>query len=179
MTSHKSIAFKSRFVQAKFVMIQTDSVVRQINSLKALDISAIFAVLEEYGDARSEILGYVLSFRDHISMPALDVLLRFLVFLILIHEQEGFGRIDPKHETIWRENRSARKMVEYILTEERGNITKSANLWVKGFEEQYLLAYAMNDILKRYDMDTEEGLQIYIAVVSLIRIFSAEAKDMS
>ena len=142
-------------------------------------ITDYLQVLDDYGNQKEEILGYVMSFREHLSMEALNDLLQFLVFLVRVYEREGRGRIRPSRATVLKHNEGVRKQVEFVLGEDLKDVSRSSELWTGGFEERNLLAYAINGVLEKYDMETEEGVQMYIAVVSLILIFSDEARVVS
>ncbi len=75
------------------------------------------------------------------------------------------------------ERRSLRIYTD-ILDEDPEEVPRAVELWLSGFKEKNVLAYAMNDLLTKYDMETEEGVQMYVATVSLISIFSLDWREV-
>ncbi len=157
-------------------MIGTEAIARQIAARAQASPSKALEIATEYGEARSEILGYIISFREHVTMLALDDLIHFFVFLVELYEQEGYGRLYPTRDIISKEDLAIRKKVKRVLGESGSRVAKSAGQWISGFEEKAILAYATKDVIAKYDVTTEEGVQMYIGVVALIQIFAAEAK---
>jgi hypothetical protein len=160
-------------------MVNKTIVGAQLGAIRSFGDTDFVNVLDEYGQDRTEILGYALSFREFLSPTALGEVLQFLTFLVLLYERNGDGRLKPDEDLIRKENKRVTKMVKYVLTEPPESLAKTCDLWIKGFEEKNVFAYAHHDVLLKYDMSTEEGLQVYIAIVSLVLIFSAKSKERS
>ncbi len=160
-------------------MVNETTVCAQLVAIRSFGDADFVKVLDEYGHERTEILGYALSFREFLSPTALGEVLQFMTLLVLLYERNGDGRLKPDRDLILKENKRVTKMVKYVLTEPPESLAKTCDLWIKGFDEKNILAYAHNDILLKYDMSTEEGLQVYIAIVSLVLIFSAKSRERS
>ena len=157
------------------MMISEEKLGRSIRDLQENRFEKTMMVCEHYGERREEIFGYILSFREHISYAKLDEVLWFFVLLVSAYERETGLRIYPSRESIHKANQAVRAQVEFTLKEEPSNLSRQVDLWINGFEEKALLAYAMHEIIAKCDVKTEEGIQMYIAILSLILIFSEEA----
>lgn len=141
-----------------------------------MPLSDCTALLDHYGESRSEVFGYMLSFQEHLEGDDMAELLQFFMLLVLGYEREGHGRLQPTRATILKVSKATKDQVKYLLSGDPSDHSRTAELWLKDSKEQPLLAYAFNEILKKQDMGTEAGIQTYIAVISLIEIFSKTAK---
>ncbi len=156
-------------------MIDSKLVAKQITDMRGLSSEQLMAVIDAYGSVRSEVLGYVLAFREHLPMLAMDELLRFFVFLALLYESAGYGRLQPERSNILAKQRSVQDQVRFVLSEATVDLRRSSETYTQNLSEPAIMAYAFHEVLNRHDMQTEAGVQMYIGVVSLVEIFSASA----
>ena len=129
-------------------------------------------ICDYYGQRKEEVFGYVMSFNQVVSMQALNEIMEFFVFLVLCFEKQYERRLSPSRKVIEKENKKIRDKIDYIVTSEPESVSKIFDLWVGNVKEENLYAQGIMEIVRKYDMSTEEGIQMYIAVVSLIEIFS-------
>lgn len=62
--------------------------------------------------------------------------------------------------------------MDYILSSEPNSIDRIFDLWAGNVKEENLYAHGIMDIVRKYDINSENGIRIYIGVVSLIEIFT-------
>jgi len=154
-----------------------ETLTAQLKAMPKIPLSDCTALLDHYGQSRSEVLGYLLSFNEHLGTTGMEDLLPFFMLLVLGYEREGYGRLQPIRATILDASKATKDQVEYLLSGDPTDHSRTAELWLKDSKDQPLLAYAFNEILKQQDMRTEAGIQLYIAVISLIEIFRKAAEE--
>lgn len=150
--------------------------IETVNLIRAraqhMDLGDYMNVCDYYGTRKEEVFGYVMSFNQIVSMKSLNELMEFFVFLVLCFEEQYGQKLLPTRKIVEGENKKVRDKVEYLNTSEPDSISDIFELWVGSVTEENLYAHGIMDIVRKYDMNTEEGIQMYIAVVSLIEIFN-------
>lgn len=152
------------------ISIKTVKLIRE-KTLK-MSMSDFAKICDLYGERREEIFGYIMSFRQVLELNAVNDLLMFFIFISLCFEEEYGMKFFPTRKTIEQESKKVRDKVQYLITSEPNAIGEVFNLWSEGVVEKNLYAHGIMDVMKKYDATTENGIQVYIGIVSLIEILS-------
>ena len=157
--------------------MRLETLTTQLRAIADLTPANCAAILDSYGQSRSEVLGYIVSFSEYLDPLLLEELIQFFLLLVLGYEREGHGRLQPTRATILKASKASKDQVKYVLDTDPAELNRTAELWSQNPTDQPLLAYSMNDILKKHDMSTEAGIQLFIAVTFLIQIFRETAEQ--